>query len=257
RSQTLNPLDLLSTSPGQESTSSGSFLSRFKRSKKPSRDLKHRTLSVSSNATTMTMQSTSSSTSDTTVTIGGGNHTRTVLVHTRPTKPMLVLFTRDPKTDHRAIVAVSIDEKTIPSPHKGPDGKLGKLTVLAQAEGKKALEARRLQSQQGQWDLLPLCANRRNERRGFGGAAWRDLNRVSILFLDVDAHFQFGDGFCQCRRQTRGEESECMRRGHVGLLGQVRVYYRNEATRYYDGRYGANVHVSKRSLAGGAPRDTI
>lgn len=261
RAQTLNPYGPFSTSPGQESNSSGSFMDKFWRRRKSTQDQKARTLSVSSNmttATSVTVQSNSSSTSDTTVTVHESGQTKTALIHTMPLKPMLVLFTRDAKTDHRAIVAVSIDEKTVPNPQgcwcqqgAGPDGKPCKITVLEQSGGDEVLDAKRLYSSTGQWDLLPLCANRRKEKRGFAGAEWRGLNRVSILFPGVEARFMFGGGFCACRQRTKGEVIECMRKGHVGLLGQVRVHYRNAAEKWFQARHGKNEHVSKRSLAGG------
>ena len=257
RSQTLAPAGLLSTSPGQDSTSSGSFMSKFRRSTKPSTKPskeKHRNMSVSTNATTattMSMQSNaSSSTSETTVTIGGGTQTKTVMVHTKPKTPMLVIFTRDPNTGHRAIVAVSVDEKTTSNPHKGTGG--APLTVLLQDNGKKALEAKRLYSQKGQWDLLPLCMSRRNDR-GFAGAALSNLSRVSILFQDEHAYLRFAGIPCMCRRRTIGDENECIRKMHVGLLGEVRIRYRKELKRYWELRHGPHDHVSNKSLAGGAP----
>lgn len=228
-------------------------MSKILRKRKPSQDQKARTLSVSSNATTatsVTIQSNSSSTSDTTVAVLESGKTKTAPIHANPLKPMLVLFTRGAETSHRAIVAISIDEKTTPNPqgcycHQGvgPDGTPCKITVVEQSGGKKVLEARRLYSSTGQWDLLPLCASRRNEKRGFAGAKWRDLNRVSILFPSVEARLMFGGRLCTCRRQTKGEVIECMRKGHVGLLGQVRVHYRNEAEKYFNGRFKKNTHV--------------
>lgn len=256
----------LSTSPAQDSTSSGSFMSKLKWKKKPSQD-KGRTFSVSSAATTgtsVTIQSNSSSTSDTTVTVHGTGQPRTALIHTMPLKPLLILFTHDPKSDHRAIVAVSIDEKTVPNPQRcwcqqgaGPDGTPCKITVLEQSEGSKTLEAKRLHASSGQWDLLPLCANRRKEKKGFAGSEWRGLNRMSILFPDVDARFYFGGGFCMCKKQTEGQVMECIKKGHVGLMGQVRVHYRNQVKKWYEGRYGSAVHVSKMSMTGVAPGDYV
>ena len=259
----------LSTSPAQETSKSGSWMSRgmskVMGKKKPSQD-KPRTYSVSSvttTATSVTVQTNSSSTSDTTVMVQGSGNAKAALIHTTPLKPMLVQFTRDVKTDHRAIVAVSVDEETLPSPQgcwcqqgAGPDGTPCKITVLEQSEGRRPIEAKRLTSTTGHWDLLSLCANRRKERRGFGGAAWRGLNRVSILFPEVDSRFYFGGGFCACKRQKEGEVMECLKKGHVGLLGQVRVHYRNQAKKYYDMRYGPSVHVSNKAWAGG-PGDPI
>lgn len=263
RANTLSASAPIGASPPRGSSSSGlSSLSNMWRRRKSTTQDKTRAFSVSSTTTTatsVTVGSNSSSTSDTTVTVHGSGNPRTAVIHTMPLKPMLVLFTRDSKADHRSIVAISIDEKTLPSPQgcwcqqgASPDGTPCKITVLEQSEGKKALEARRLCSSTGQWDLLPLCANRRRDRRGFAGADWRGLNRVSILFPQVDARFYFGGGFCACRRQTEGEVMECLKKGHVGLLGQVRVHYRNQARRYYDGRYGPSVQVTNLSLAGWA-----
>lgn len=262
RSQTLATSSALGTSPGRDSTRSNSFFSKFGK-KKPKDHARSstRTLSVSSHATTSTSataQTTSSSASDTTVTVHGTGAPKTAVIHNMPLKPMLVLITHDAKTSRRAVVVLSIDEKTTPNPQRcwcqqasSPDGGPCKITALEQEEGAKPLEARRLHCQSGQWDLLPLSAVRRKEARGFGGADWRGLNRMSILFPDADARFRFGGGFCLCRPQTEGDVLECIKKGHVGLLGQVRVHHRNQAKKWYNGRYGASVHVSHLSLTGG------
>lgn len=213
--------------------------------KKPSRK-KSRTFSVGSTATaatSATIGSNFSSTTDTTVTVQGtGGTSCTAVIHTEPLKPMLVLFTRDATTDRRSIVAISIDEKTLPS----PQGASSEITILQQSEGKKVLDAKRLYSSTGQWDLLPLCANRRKDKRGFAGAEWRGLRRVSLLFPDVRARSAFGGKFCDCRRQREGEEMECLKKGHMGLLGAVRIYYRKEMKMYHAMRFRRPVHVTDR-----------
>lgn len=263
RSQTFATSSALGTSPGRDSTRSDSLFSKLSKKIKPKDNPRssNRTFSVSSNttaATSVTAQSTSSSASDTTVTVHGTGAPKTAVIHNMPLKPMLVLFTHDAKTGRRAVVVLSIDEKTTPNPQRcwcqqasSPDGGPCKITALEQEEGAKPLEARRLHYQTGQWDLLSLSVVRRKEARGFGGAEWRGLNRMSILFPNADARFRFGGGFCVCRPQTEGDVLECIKKGHVGLLGQVRVHHRNQAKRWYNGRYGASVHVSHLSLTGG------
>ncbi|SPO05465.1 uncharacterized protein DNG_08152 [Cephalotrichum gorgonifer] len=264
RNQTQTSFGPFSTSPAEDSIRPSSVFSRFRRRRATGESTaassSARTFSISSNttATSVAAQSNSSSASDTTVTVQAGGQAKTAVIHSKPLKPLLILLTQDSKTGHRAVVALSIDEKTIPNPQRcwcqqglSPDGKPCKITAIEQSEGSKALEARRLHSPSGQWDLLPISVVRRKEVKGFGGAEWRGLNRMSILFGTPEARYAFGGGFCSCSPNTEGQVLECMKKGHVGLLGQVRVLYRNQSKRWYDGRYGASVHISNRSLNDG------
>ncbi|PKS10921.1 hypothetical protein jhhlp_002679 [Lomentospora prolificans] len=249
----------LSTSPAQETTASSRKDSLFSSSRwrKKSRgfSMSSRTTTTTA-ASTNTQKSTSSSASEGTVTIiNGAGRAQAAFFYTKPLKPLLVLFTQNTGTGQRGTVVVAVDEKTIPNPQRcwcqqgtAPTGGPCKITAIEQSEGAKHLEARRLHNSTGEWDLLPLAAARRTEVRGLGGAQWKGLNRLSILFQQPEARLLFGGTFCKCPHQTQGQVLQCMGKGHLGLLGQVRTSYRNQRTQWYNSRYKNTTHIVNRSL---------
>lgn len=211
------------TSPGQDSSGLRSWMRRIWR-KAPSPD-RDRIASVSSATTAPTMQSRPTSTSDTMVTVSSSDGLKSAPVHIQPRKPILVLFTRDPETKHCAIDVVSIDDDLKPS-------RQGQSQTISILEPKGNLEARRLYSPTGQWDLLCLYADCGHARKGCTAEAWGGLGRVSFLFPDVEARFRFSGMFCSCQRRTIGQEKECMEKGHLGQLGKAAVYYRKRMISY-------------------------
>ena len=258
RSQTMTSFGPLSTSPVQDPPQSppssngrrdSVFSSLFKRNKKP------RAPSITTTKTQKSSSSSASNTTEATVTVlSPTGRAQTAVIHTKPLKPLLVLFTSNAQQNTRATVVISIDEKTLPNPQRcwcqqgtSPEGGPCKITAIEQCQGAKPLEAKRLQSRSGEWDLLALAAPRRSSL----AAEWRGLNRLSILFAGPEARLVFGGTFCRCERQTEGEVLECMRRGHLGLLGMARVLYRIQSTQWYKGRYLNSVHISDRSLGEG------
>lgn len=159
----------------------------------------------------------SSSTKDTTVsrpdhsppTAGYG------VTYPPPRKPLLVMFTKvdDQK---RAIVAITIDDETMTNPERCNCQKYKDCCITALERRPSNLRATRLENR-AKWNLLHLASTADN---------WTDLLRISILFPTVEARHRFGGGYCTCRTVTEGQMNECMKKGHRGLLGTARVYYR-------------------------------
>ncbi len=167
------------------------------------------------------------------------------------------------------MVAIEIDEGTSPSPercqcHDRPND--CRITALEQQErstygsgsapatARLPLAARRLvPGPTGRWDLLPLAVLRRGEAGGagsWGGAEWRGVSRVSILFRSAEARRIFGGGSCRCALRTQQQEQLCIDSGHVGLLGMVRVLYRRFREQWWHGRYQSHVDVVRRPSEG-------
>ncbi|KAK3361359.1 hypothetical protein B0T24DRAFT_584958 [Lasiosphaeria ovina] len=184
--------------------------------------------------------SNSSSASDHAVTVSvvGSTTTGTGIIYNKPTKPLLVLFTKNPNDGTTSLVTLAIDEGTKPNPERclcrqAPE--VCRITALEQQCGARPLGVLR---RPGPWNLLPLAAiaQRRNE------AAERDtmatairIIRVSIFFRTVAARKTFGGGWCECDTSREGLELECMRRdGHVGLFGQLSILYRRQITRWHE-----------------------
>lgn len=148
------------------------------------------------------------------------------MIRPLPRNPLLVLFTRDPRSLQRSIVAITIDDDTRPSPQRcycqtSPDCRI---TALERRRGTSStLRAQRLDNNQpdspGRWDLLPLTAR---------GNDWKGLLRISIWFPTVKARHFFGGTYCECNTATEGDVDACLSNQHQGLLGIVRVYYRRQ-----------------------------
>jgi hypothetical protein len=177
---------------------------------------------------------------------------------------MLVLFTKNPNTGTHAIVAVSINGDTRPNSGRckckvAPQ--TCRITALEQAGGDRPLTVRRLGSDRPSTvrrlggevvllDVLPLAAQRRTETPGFGGADWRGVTRLSVLFRTAKARHKFGGCWCNCQATTEGEVVACLQKGHCGLLGHVRVWYRRQMMAWHRGRYEDHVEVVSQPMGG-------
>ncbi|KAL2140788.1 hypothetical protein VTI28DRAFT_3263 [Corynascus sepedonium] len=166
-------------------------------------------------------------------------------IHNQPIRPRVVLFTKDTTGAH-ALVVINVDEETEPNSERcycRTKPGVCIITALEQRAGARTLAVHRLAGDR--WDVLPLAVPRRRElgQRGFATADWRGVARVSLLFRSVDARIEFGGGWCDCRRRNEGEEIECLKNGHVGLLGQLRVWYRRQMVAWHHARYKSHVEV--------------
>ena len=143
------------------------------------------------------------------------------VIRRRPSNPLLVLFTRDPESSERSIVSIKIDGETKPNPKRCNCHRSlhCAITTIERRDGTPpTLFAKRLEDSL-RWDLLRLPTAPSN---------WDGLLRVSILFPTVEARHRFGGSHCTCRTVTEGDVDVCLSKGHQGILGMVRVYYRRQ-----------------------------
>ncbi|KAK3389699.1 hypothetical protein B0H63DRAFT_518935 [Podospora didyma] len=174
--------------------------------------------------------SNSSSASDHSVTIRAG----TGIIYNKPTKPFLVLFTKNPNDGTTSLVTLAIDEGTKPNPERckcrqAPE--VCRITAIEQQRGARPLSVLR---RPGAWNLLQLAPLRRRDAAATVTLATR-TTRISILFRSVAARKTFGGGWCECDTSREGLENDCMKRqGHVGLFGQVNVLYRRQITKWHE-----------------------
>lgn len=215
-----------------------------------------RTNSVSSAVSSAVSNTSNSSGSDShTVVVSTGSST-TGFLHRRPPKPMLVLFTQDPKSGELSFVTVQIDEKTAVNPERcncRQSGRAGAACPIAAIEREKGdvdLDARRYElSRPGgemDWNLARLALN--NPASSSDSSSWSNLKRVSIMFPRPEDRALFGGtpNQCNCRNKknlTVGELAECLRLGHKGLWGEVQEHYRKKGNEYHDVRFKGQKHV--------------
>ncbi|KAL0768621.1 hypothetical protein CaCOL14_009596 [Colletotrichum acutatum] len=245
----------LSTSPASPRSSSllpGSWQSRTP-SVSTVNSRPDRTFSVSSNysATTSPSNNSSSGSDAHTVTVTIGGHT-TGIVHRRPPKPMLVLFTQNTQTGKRALVTIDIDEDTDVNPDRcncrrsGRDGSSCQIAAIEQNRGNAELSARRYESRDDDmdWNLAKLALGRRGEKE-YAAAVWRDVRRISIMFPTSQDRAKFGGtpNVCQCSAKTEAELSKCLKDKHKGLLGFVRESGRQQLNEYHRVRFESQQDV--------------
>ncbi|KAJ2904568.1 hypothetical protein MKZ38_007767 [Zalerion maritima] len=185
--------------------------------------------------------------SEQTVSILTSRGTRSGVLHVEPVKPMLVMFTRNGDNGGLSIICMSIDNLTKPNHERcncqqtNQAGRDCPITVIERSKGDAPIEAKILgpymSDADTEWDVLKLAASRRGDSKGFGGCDWYGLQRVSIRFRSADDRFKLVGRLCFCANARRvftvGDETACMRVGHVGLFGEVRIRYRRELQRYY------------------------
>ncbi|KAI3578556.1 hypothetical protein IWW34DRAFT_821122 [Fusarium oxysporum f. sp. albedinis] len=145
-----------------------------------------------------------------------------------PRSPLLVLFTR-PKghESRRSIVAITLDEWMEPQRDKCKCLQSPECPITAIGSGRDLIHARRFDGDK--WDLLRLAASRGDEQ-----CRWDGLIRVSIWFPAPDLRKRFGGEPCECSKETEGELESCHLRGHQGVLGVVRDFYRRLLIQYYE-----------------------
>lgn len=196
----------------------------------PNLDSPSRANSIVSSPSTaaVSCRSWSSSESDDTISLrvgGASANTGHGVIRPRPRSPLLVLFTRELESSKRSIVAIKVDDETVPNPercncHKSRDCRIA---ALEQRYGK--FHAQRLEHRE-KWNLLPLQA----------APNWNGLLRVSILFPTTDARYKFSGAYCGCRVATESDIDRCLSKSHPGLLGIARVYYRRQMIMWHEQR---------------------
>lgn len=208
-----------------------------------------RSYSISSTAT-----STSSGSDGKSVTISVGSRGECVL-HRRPPKPMLVLFTRNFENGQFSFVTVQIDENTSINPDRcdcrtsGRSGGSCRIAAIEQRKGSENLSARRYESSAppesggGDWNMARLALN--NPASTSTKAMWPKLQRVSIEFHSSRDRYKFSGLPTPCSCDTRDSRglAGCLRAGHKGLWGEVQEIYRRDSNAYSERRNGPKQHV--------------
>ncbi|KAH7140108.1 hypothetical protein B0J13DRAFT_61382 [Dactylonectria estremocensis] len=214
-----------------------------------------RSLSISSTVSTSAVSNTSNSSgSDVrSTTISTGTNT-TGLLHRRPPKPMLVLFTQNPQDGKSSFVTIQIDEETSVNPDRcncrrsGREGTMCPIAAIERRGGDANLAARRYEStslagKDMDWNIARLALS--NPVSTSNAATWEKLKRLSIMFPDPSTRAAFGGtpNQCRCKVRTQGELTNCLNSGHKGLWGRVQEVYRRQASAYHQVRYGAQQQV--------------
>lgn len=215
-----------------------------------------RTFSISSDKSSALSNTSSSGSDAPTVTVTTGGNT-TGMLHVAPTKPMLVLFTQNTKTNRLSLVAFPLDEETSVNPglcfcsRSGREGASCRIASLQRREGKEELRARRVESVSGDadWNIARLARGWRDDKSGNG--EWKGVTRISIEFPDANAraHFAGTPNLCGCKPRLESELKRCIDQGHRGLIGEVQERYRRDAIKHHKARAQAQ-HVVVNGLPG-------
>ncbi|KFA65852.1 hypothetical protein S40285_04672 [Stachybotrys chlorohalonatus IBT 40285] len=195
----------------------------------------HRSFSISSAAAASHTSRSSGSDSGNTKVISTGTYA-TGLLHRRPPKPMLVLFTQNPKTQALSIVTINIDQEVAANPERcncrrsGRDGSSCPIAAIECRKGNTNLEARRYE---GEWTVSRLAAN--NPASSDAKSTWAGLKRISIKFPTSQqrAGFSGTPNQCRCEVKKEGELNQCINWGHRGLLGEVAEFQRRQMLAYH------------------------
>lgn len=193
---------------------------------------------------------------------GGDSHTFTVstgtsstgFMHRPPPKPMLVLFTQDPKDGKVSFVSIKMDEETNVNPERcncrraGHDGLKCRLAAIEKRKGDANLEARRYESGRLRgdvdWNMARLALNTPASSADTD-TAWSGLKRVSFFFPTPEARAKFSGmpNQCQCKNQNLGQLKTCLEQGHKGLWGEVQESYRRQINEYHRVRYEGHQQI--------------
>lgn len=183
------------------------------------------------------------------------------ILHVRPDKPLLVLFTRHPATGERLMVTVDVDGLDVNPKRCDCDRndirskQCPNVAIESDVkQGEPLLGVRRFEAVgegQKDWDLSRLAFEQRGEPDE-GRKPWTDLTRLTIKFHNADDRRVFSGERCACknrgRKETRTELLNCVNQGHRGLLGEVKTHYRLDISDYDDWRKHRQHVVKANSL---------
>ncbi|KAJ4129346.1 hypothetical protein NW768_007884 [Fusarium equiseti] len=208
-----------------------------------------RSFSISSG---MSSNSNSSNSDVRSVSISTGTNS-TGLLHKRPVKPMLVLFTQNLQGDKFSFVSIQIDDETNMNPERcdcrksGRDGASCEIAAVEKNKGRTTIAARRYeQSASGgemDWNLARLAIN--NPASASDNVIWSNLKRLSIKFPNPQARAYFcgTPNVCHCKIKKEGDWRKCIQDGHRGLWGEVQESYRKQMNNFHRQRYEGRSHV--------------
>jgi hypothetical protein len=214
--------------------------------------------SISTQSATTNMTSVSTSTRAMSIS-GVANVAGVGTLHSKPTEPMLVLFTRHGETGVHGIVAVQLDHDATVNYRdcKCKYSERCPVSVLSMKRG-GPLPVLRLGGVEGtaahpaRWNILPLAEAMKGQAAGSasggrGDSAWRRVIRLSMCFDTVNGRKEFAGLPCNCRSDgpgtTQGELMECLKQCHRGKLGFVRESHRRETAAWHARRFGRQANV--------------
>ncbi|KAM0262086.1 hypothetical protein ACHAPA_009449 [Fusarium lateritium] len=186
------------------------------------------------------------------VSISTGTNT-TGLLHKRPVKPMLVIFTRSRQDNRFSFVTVQIDDETNMNPERcncrrsGKDGASCDIAAIEKKKGDAPITARRYEQSTSDgemdWNLARLALN--NPAATTDNVNWPNLKRLSIKFPTAHARAKFcgTPNVCHCKIKKEGDLLKCIQEGHRGLWGEVQENYRRQMNSFHKQRYESRSHV--------------
>ncbi|KAF5022559.1 hypothetical protein F66182_5392 [Fusarium sp. NRRL 66182] len=210
---------------------------------------KGRSFSISSG---ISSNSNSSNSDIHSVSISTGTNS-TGLLHKRPVKPMLVLFTQNPQNGKFSFVTIQIDDETNMNPERcncrksGRDGLFCEIAAIEKNKGNNNIAARRYEQSTSDgemdWNLARLALN--NPASTSSNVNWPNLKRVSIMFPTAEDRAKFcgTPNQCRCKIKKERELRDCIKSGHRGLWGEVQESYRKQMNSFYQQRYEGRSHV--------------
>lgn len=205
----------------------------------------------------MSFATTASSGTRTIAISGATNLKSQSMLHCTPTEPLMVLFTKNAKTNTYGVVGITIDDHTHANylACQCMSGTECRISTLEQ-RNKTSLNVLRLGpggtvaskfAGVPQWDILPLSESLRGERaaRQAGSSKiWRKMMRVSMCHANRVSCVEFGGKPCICLTpKNEGELMACLGSWHRGRLGLLKESYRREMVEWDRGRYQTTGNV--------------
>ncbi|WZH45191.1 uncharacterized protein QYS62_006233 [Fusarium acuminatum] len=186
------------------------------------------------------------------VSISTGTNT-TGLLHKRPVKPMLVIFTQSRQDNRFSFVSIQIDDETNMNPERcncrrsGRDGASCDIAAIEKKKGDAPIAARRYEQSTSDgemdWNLARLALN--NPAATSDNVNWPNLKRLSIKFPTAQARARFcgTPNVCHCKIKKEGDLLKCIQERHRGLWGEVQENYRRQMNSFHKQRYESRSHV--------------
>jgi len=205
----------------------------------------------------MSFATTASSGTKTIAISGATNLKSQSTLHCKPTEPLMVLFTKNPKTDTHSVVGVMVDDDTYANYFACQclNGTNCRISILEQ-KSKTCLNILRLGpggtvasrfAGVPQCDILPLSDSLRGERmaRQAGSSKmWRKMMRVTICHNNPASCVEFAGKPCICLTpDNEGELMTCLASWHRGRLGLLKEWYRREMVEWDRNRYQTTGNV--------------
>lgn len=172
------------------------------------------------------------------------------ILHVKPDKPLLVLFTSHPETGERWMITLELDALNVNPKRCDCDrNDIRSQQCLSVAierdagkQGEPLLGVTRFEADDKShrdWDISRLAFEQRRQTDE-ARKAWTDLTRLTIKFHDADERRKFSGERCACKnrgkKETWTELQHCVQQNHRGLLGEVKMHYGLQVWEYDEWR---------------------